>query len=242
MVNDGRLFPLAPESAPALVALIWPLTPLRTSSTTSSSQVSIMEEKPLSNIEMEDLPMEKNVHTETMATIKDETQHQFDHISEKRLLLKCDLHIVPILFLLFLCAFIDRINIGNARIQGESMLVTIQHANNSQDSRQTSICMAPITTSLSSCSSCCTSCSKCLATSSSRRCDLQSFSARSCWAGALSPSVKASRSLSQVLSFVVQSWAHSRLASFLVVSTSSRCFTSAMSCSGVLICSFRRRS
>jgi hypothetical protein len=41
-----------------------------------------------------------------------------DPVAEKKLLLKCDLHVVPILFLLFLLAFLDRINIGNARLQG----------------------------------------------------------------------------------------------------------------------------
>jgi len=38
--------------------------------------------------------------------------------AERKLLWKCDLHVVPILFLLFLLAFLDRTNIGNARIQG----------------------------------------------------------------------------------------------------------------------------
>jgi len=41
-----------------------------------------------------------------------------DPIAEKKLLRKIDIHLIPILWLLFLCAFIDRINIGNARIQG----------------------------------------------------------------------------------------------------------------------------
>ena len=41
-----------------------------------------------------------------------------DPVAEKKLLRKIDLHLIPILWLLFLCAFIDRINIGNARIQG----------------------------------------------------------------------------------------------------------------------------
>lgn len=41
-----------------------------------------------------------------------------DPIAEKKLLRKIDLALIPILWLLFLCAFIDRINIGNARIQG----------------------------------------------------------------------------------------------------------------------------
>ncbi|KAK2811321.1 hypothetical protein FQN50_002197 [Emmonsiellopsis sp. PD_5] len=36
----------------------------------------------------------------------------------KKLLRKCDWHIVPILFVLFVLSFMDRINIGNARIQG----------------------------------------------------------------------------------------------------------------------------
>lgn len=41
-----------------------------------------------------------------------------DPVAEKKLLWKIDWHLIPILWLLFLCAFIDRINIGNARIQG----------------------------------------------------------------------------------------------------------------------------
>jgi MFS family permease len=41
-----------------------------------------------------------------------------DPVAEKKLLWKCDLHVVPVLFLLFLLAFLDRTNIGNARIQG----------------------------------------------------------------------------------------------------------------------------
>lgn len=33
---------------------------------------------------------------------------QLDSIAEKKLLRKVDIHLIPILFLLFLCAFIDR--------------------------------------------------------------------------------------------------------------------------------------
>ncbi|KAF2459345.1 major facilitator superfamily protein [Lineolata rhizophorae] len=44
--------------------------------------------------------------------------HQFDAKAEKKLLYKTDLHVVPVLFVLFILAFLDRINIGNARIQG----------------------------------------------------------------------------------------------------------------------------
>jgi len=37
---------------------------------------------------------------------------------EDRILRKCDYHILPWLFGIWLCAFIDRSNVGNARIDG----------------------------------------------------------------------------------------------------------------------------
>jgi hypothetical protein len=41
-----------------------------------------------------------------------------DPIAEKKLLRKVDLHVVPPLLILFLLVFLDRVNIGNAKIQG----------------------------------------------------------------------------------------------------------------------------
>ncbi|KAK9326093.1 major facilitator superfamily domain-containing protein [Lipomyces orientalis] len=41
-----------------------------------------------------------------------------DKTFERRLLWKVDMHVIPWLFLLYLCAFIDRVNIGNAKIEG----------------------------------------------------------------------------------------------------------------------------
>ncbi|KAL8953602.1 MAG: hypothetical protein Q9222_000528 [Ikaeria aurantiellina] len=41
-----------------------------------------------------------------------------DKVSERKLLLKVDLAVLPILFLLFLVSFVDRSNLGNARIEG----------------------------------------------------------------------------------------------------------------------------
>lgn len=41
-----------------------------------------------------------------------------DEASEKKLMRKCDRHVVPIISLLYVLSFLDRINIGNARIQG----------------------------------------------------------------------------------------------------------------------------
>ena len=47
-----------------------------------------------------------------------EADHPVDQQAEKNLLRKCDLRILPILFLVNLLIFVDRVNIGNARIQG----------------------------------------------------------------------------------------------------------------------------
>ena len=69
---------------------------------------SAHSEKMNGKAEFEDVPVEKELHKEAMAKIEESATAQLDHISEKKLLLKVDLHVVPILFLLFLCAFIDR--------------------------------------------------------------------------------------------------------------------------------------
>ena len=41
-----------------------------------------------------------------------------DYAAERKLLRKLDLHVVPVIAFLYVLAFVDRINIGNARIQG----------------------------------------------------------------------------------------------------------------------------
>lgn len=62
---------------------------------------------------------EKDVEHETIEHLKSELAAPvIDRDLEKRLLWKLDIHVVPILMLLFLFAFLDRINIGNARLQG----------------------------------------------------------------------------------------------------------------------------
>ncbi|KAH8808472.1 putative MFS transporter [Xylogone sp. PMI_703] len=48
----------------------------------------------------------------------DDPNYVIDPVAERKLLWKMDLHIVPPLFVLFLMAFLDRVNIGNAKIQG----------------------------------------------------------------------------------------------------------------------------
>lgn len=42
----------------------------------------------------------------------------FSHMDEKRILRKIDLRLLPMLSLLYLLAFLDRGNIGNAKIEG----------------------------------------------------------------------------------------------------------------------------
>ncbi|KAJ5166933.1 uncharacterized protein N7482_005714 [Penicillium canariense] len=55
---------------------------------------------------------------ETIEHVKSGHSAVTDRAAEKRLLWKLDIHVVPILMFLFLLAFLDRINIGNARLQG----------------------------------------------------------------------------------------------------------------------------
>lgn len=48
----------------------------------------------------------------------DETTPDFSHIDEKKVLRKMDIRLLPMLALLYLLSFLDRGNIGNARIEG----------------------------------------------------------------------------------------------------------------------------
>ena len=44
--------------------------------------------------------------------------HNAHSSEELRLVRKCDLHTIPVLFVLYSLSFLDRVNIGNAKIQG----------------------------------------------------------------------------------------------------------------------------
>ncbi|OBT88794.1 hypothetical protein VE02_03145 [Pseudogymnoascus sp. 03VT05] len=78
-------------------------TPLRLS-------VSDVEKVPVSEIDNVDV---KASHHATYADLP-----PMDPVALKKLTRKCDLYVVPPLFVLFLLAFLDRTNIGNAKIQG----------------------------------------------------------------------------------------------------------------------------
>ncbi|KAF4549816.1 MFS-type transporter-like protein 58 [Elsinoe fawcettii] len=66
-----------------------------------------------------DLHLERNPsETSSPKVASEDDDYQIDPAAEKRMLRKIDYRLIPALFLLFLLAFLDRSNIGNARIQG----------------------------------------------------------------------------------------------------------------------------
>jgi hypothetical protein len=57
---------------------------------------------------------EKNISN----TLESSGYFEGNTAAEKKLLWKVDLHVLPILWILYMFAFLDRVNIGNAKIQG----------------------------------------------------------------------------------------------------------------------------
>ena len=76
------------------------------------------------DISMYEKPVVSDRFPGSMSTSNDGLSHDLPHLDpidravEKRLVRKCDLYVIPVLSLLYSLAFIDRINIGNARLQG----------------------------------------------------------------------------------------------------------------------------
>ncbi|PKS06826.1 hypothetical protein jhhlp_006902 [Lomentospora prolificans] len=58
------------------------------------------------------------LHVNTLATAPGTTLESFAHLDEKKILRKMDLRLIPMLALLYLLSFLDRGNIGNAKIEG----------------------------------------------------------------------------------------------------------------------------
>lgn len=65
-------------------------------------------------------------HNENGEKILDDLDIVDPVAEEKKLLWKTDLHVVPPLVILFLLAFLDRVNIGNAKIQGMTQELNMQ--------------------------------------------------------------------------------------------------------------------
>ena len=76
------------------------------------------------HVSMYEKPVSSDYSPGSMGTSEDDLSHDLPHLepidraAEKRLVRKCDFYVIPVLSLLYSFAFIDRINIGNARLQG----------------------------------------------------------------------------------------------------------------------------
>ncbi|EEU41890.1 uncharacterized protein NECHADRAFT_64202 [Fusarium vanettenii 77-13-4] len=57
-------------------------------------------------------------HIDALTTAPGTTLGSFSHLDEKKILRKMDLRLIPMLALLYLLSFLDRGNIGNAKIEG----------------------------------------------------------------------------------------------------------------------------
>ncbi|OJJ95074.1 hypothetical protein ASPACDRAFT_36930 [Aspergillus aculeatus ATCC 16872] len=67
---------------------------------------------------MEQKPLSFHVPSTTCRDTRQRQETEWDPVSEQRLLRKMDWHLMPVLTLLYLFCFLDRGNIGNARIEG----------------------------------------------------------------------------------------------------------------------------
>lgn len=61
---------------------------------------------------------EEIARIDKLATAPGVTLESFAHLDEKKILRKMDWHLIPMLALLYLLSFLDRGNIGNAKIEG----------------------------------------------------------------------------------------------------------------------------
>ena len=84
---------------------------------TNSVNMSSMDDKPIAT-QNDFAPEEKRVTTASGETV------DFSMVDEAKTLRKMDVRLIPMLALLYLLSFLDRGNIGNAKIQG--MAVTLK--------------------------------------------------------------------------------------------------------------------
>ena len=83
------------------------------------SKTSDVDKAAVSESENVALPTKETESIEQLDT------DRLDPVAVKKLIWKCDIHVIPPLFVLFLLAFLDRTNIGNANVQGLSDLLKL---------------------------------------------------------------------------------------------------------------------
>ena len=72
-------------------------------------------------LSMAEKPIASGFSERKVSSLEEESNNSaepIDRAAEIKLVRKCDLHVIPPVTLLFTLSFLDRINIGNARIQG----------------------------------------------------------------------------------------------------------------------------
>lgn len=94
-----------PENAPEVV----PESSLETAQYTENGPEVVSKEAP--EVVSGEFP-------EVARTDETSTVDAIDPVAERKLRLKCDLHVLPMLCIMYLLSFLDRVNIGNARIEG----------------------------------------------------------------------------------------------------------------------------
>lgn len=90
------------DSSPSVSAANHPATPKRNASVSSAHNKQTAE----------------IAHIDALATAPGVSMASFAHLDEKAILRKMDLRLIPMLALLYLLSFLDRGNIGNAKIEG----------------------------------------------------------------------------------------------------------------------------
>ena len=71
---------------------------------------------------------EEVARIDKLATAPGVTLESFAHLDEKKILRKMDWHLIPMLALLYLLSFLDRGNIGNAKIEGLQETLNMSNA------------------------------------------------------------------------------------------------------------------
>ena len=83
----------------------------------TSSILKTPEARAMGPYRLAEMPVMANKAIDSQST-SDDGQGPIDPAVEKRLVRKLDVHVIPVVAFLYMCSFLDRINIGNARIQG----------------------------------------------------------------------------------------------------------------------------